>query len=530
MWLLLGLTSAALAGFEPDQPPPPGHEEATAPRRYAVVVGLDRYEDEALDDLRFAGKDAVDLLDVLEDEAIGDFDDVLAVVGDADREEIWAAFDQLAAQAQREDTFVFYYAGHGSLAIEERGETRLYLLPSDATLLREEDGPAEVRARKQRWIALDELEARLEAVPARHRVMIIDACYNGTGRSKLSPATARTTQGLRGGLNPPTTPTLQRLDASLFAASYDQPAQEDPELENGVYTHFLIEALVEGSDEDADGLINIFEAHLYATRRTQAFTANTQTPWMEATSVGASQIFLAGDPRARRQAERAVLHGLSSLPPDVTLLVDSVERGSGGLDAGAHDIEVWRNHELLLATNRRLRGGQRVDLAAQVDRRREAWLLGLGAAAVGPALQPGAGGEADRGLTQPWALSAQASWWPADPQGARFAQGLTLSLGYGALDERPATLTGDAQAQVQLGWGHALVLGPTLAAGALWHHYPELGGGWRPVLSPGLSLTWLEDRLYVMAEAQARLLLLPPAGYERPPLLPTATVRVGLRL
>jgi hypothetical protein len=69
-----------------DAEPPAGLDQAYRGRRLALVVGIDRYADPALGDLRFAAKDRLDLVDPLskkpEPSDIQDADAVLVLPGD----------------------------------------------------------------------------------------------------------------------------------------------------------------------------------------------------------------------------------------------------------------------------------------------------------------------------------------------------------------------------------------------------------------------------------------------------------------
>ena len=59
-----------------------------------------------------------------------------------------------------------------------------------------------------------------------------------------------------GSTAPPSRPRRQR------SVEYDKAR-------NGVFTHYLLEGLAGAADKDADSRIDLYEAHLYARRRTQ---------------------------------------------------------------------------------------------------------------------------------------------------------------------------------------------------------------------------------------------------------------------
>jgi len=309
------------------------------PRRVALLVGVDHYTDPDLPPLRFSAKDASDLGDALGSEAIGNFDRVwvLTAPEETTYEGIARALDIATADLQRDDTFLLYLSGHGTLTLDPLEGTRLWFLPSDSSL-------AEAR---ETGIAVAALEERVAEVPARRRVLVMDTCHNGREKSSLDGATARLLEGLRG--DPPPPRTLREVsesEARLYAAQYHQPALEDPNLENGVYTHFLLEALTEPdrSDLNGDGLVDVAEAHDWAQDHTVTYTGGMQVPRAEYRIVGREEIFLSGDPRARSDAERALLAATDALLAGARVLVDGVPRGVlpdvVPIEPGRHTIEL----------------------------------------------------------------------------------------------------------------------------------------------------------------------------------------------
>ncbi len=278
------LVSEALAvprGVERQAEAPPGLDDVMV-RRVAVVVGIDAYADRELGPLDYASKDARDVADLLRDPERGAFSEVhLVGGGEVGRDELWAAIERHTAALQPNDTFVLYFAGHSTLRLTPDG-TQLYLLASDGRL-------AEPEAT---GVAIDRVERFLDGLHVRQQVMIVDACQS------LSTETRARVDGLRGPVPDPMA-WLQEPGASevhLYSAALYQAAQEDPDLQNGVYTHFLLEGLRGEADEDGDGRVEVMEAHRFAAARTMAHTKQTQVPRARTRSMGREQIFLAGPP------------------------------------------------------------------------------------------------------------------------------------------------------------------------------------------------------------------------------------------
>lgn len=333
------LVSAALAGVSTGERS--DLDAVYAPRRVAVLIGVDAYGDPALQGLQFPAKDAADLGAVLQNVALGGFDDVRIVSGaqQTTAAAIEQAISAATADLQPDDTFLLYASGHGTLTVDPTGSA-LYLLPSDGVLDRPE----------QTGIPVAWLEETVNALPARRRVLILDTCHNGRvgSRSALNTTTAQSLATMRGEAPAPSHGlSVSESEARLFAAEYHQAAYEDPTLENGVYTHFLIEALTHergAADLDGDGLIDVVEAHDFAMDKTFTHTGGAQMPRAEYRITGREKIYLSGDPSSRTSAEQALLSAYDRILSSTQLFVDGVSRGAA---VGAHPIEPGR-HQIVL--------------------------------------------------------------------------------------------------------------------------------------------------------------------------------------
>jgi hypothetical protein len=510
--LMLTLTVGALAptalagsrGVEPGVAPPPGLERAYASRRVALVVGIDRFTDPEVDDLSFAAKDAHDLAHALEDPEVGAYDVVSVAAGEVGRDAFWRAFRSLGSTVQRDDTVLVYVATHGTLDLGPGG-AELFLLGSDGSL---EDAP-------ETGIRVEELADALSALPARRTVMILDACYAGTGRSVVPADVKQKLDHARGAVPAPPALVASALSAHLYSAHVHQPALEDPGLQNGVYTHFLIEALGGAADGDGDGLVEVMEAHHWARDRTLAHTGGSQVPWAETVVVGRQELYLAGDASRRAALEQALLDGLEALPDDAVVTVDGAVRGAGPLGVGVHRVEV-RHDEAILATGIwRARPGRTLDVARWAGARSGRLELALGAVGALGGTWLGAGGGS---------LDVRVA--PRDPSGARWMFGAAARGGVATPGERtfPAgTLTGLAW------WAHPagpLTVGPVLEAGLAWRLPDEPGAEGAPAVAPGFELRWGAGTAFGSVKASA--VVFPSAG--RAVVTPSLTVGLGARI
>lgn len=453
--LLFGLLvpGPAYAGVvSVDSPTARSAQAALAPRRIALVIGVQDYDDPALNGLRYPVKDAVDLGAVLQSPTLGGFDRVFVVYGEqaTNRAALLHAFDIATADLGRDDTFVLYLSGHGTLTLDPIEGSRLWFLPSDAKL----DDP------EGTGLAVHDLETRVENLPSRRRVLIMDTCHNGRGRSSLGAATAQLVQGLRGEVPAPRDiRDVSESEARLYAAQYFQPAMEDPTLGNGVYTHFLIEALVTGqADLDGDGLVDVAEAHEYSRDKTIAWTGGAQVPRAEYKIVGREDVYLSGPATLRSRAEHALVSATDSLLHQAKLLVNGTPRGVlpglYAVDPGVQRIEVQTGDGREVIDERvHVKAGETLAIEDLMQRSASTWEVYAGVDGIAiPGFNP-IGPSALLSWVRPGGLGS--SRWRPDLH-------VGVSAMNGAVGYRPLT-TGQGWLGGTLAWNPGRVyVGPTL--------------------------------------------------------------------
>ncbi len=446
------------------QQAPQGLDAAYAPIRVALVVGIDEYADSALQGLKFPAKDAKDMAGVLGDDGAGGFDSVTLLSGEVSRDEFWAAFNDATADLGRDDLFVLFLAGHGTLGPSGNASSALYFLPSDTSLQRYD----------LTGIAMDDVAQAMDDVEARRRVLMVDACHSGTGRSSLSSEVVAWLNALRGPPPGPTPRSFSKYEARLFAADFNQPAREDDALQNGVYTHFLIEGLRGAADLDADGLVSVLELHEHVAARTMQHTGGAQVPRVETSRVGSGSLFLAGDPGSRVDAENAILTGLAGLPDGVDVQVDGASRGAI-LPPGRYRVTLQDADELLVDTPVRFRAGQATDIRGLLQDRRARWNVGFGV------------GWARSAWTPALAADFDLQWQPRDPGGGRTVFGLAVSTGDGELKDLGHATAVSTVASVGYRQGAALGWAPVVGLGFTGRQLgPYLQGA--PLMGLGMRL------------------------------------------
>lgn len=227
---------------------------ALGPQAYAVVVGSHR-PGPGQAPLRWAGEDAARVADVFVD--LGGMDpDRVDLLEDPGLDELLAALDDAAARMQAdqaagaEPSFLFYYSGHARAAGLDLGGEQL---------------------------ALDDLRDELDALPAKVRLVVLDACQAGavSGVKGVAPAAAFSSASIRG---------LEAEGTAIIASSTgSELSQESDALQGSYFTHHLVTGLRGAADADTDGAVTLDEAYAYAYDRTLTSTAETAVGRQHAT-------------------------------------------------------------------------------------------------------------------------------------------------------------------------------------------------------------------------------------------------------
>lgn len=172
--------------------------------------------------------------------------------------------DQLGNVAQPQDNVVLFYAGHGHTRISKIGELEKesgYLIPVDAKL--------------ENWadkLSTDYFLENVSQLPARHVLLIIDACRSGFALSGMSAHRSAVTYEAK---------LAQNVSRKVItSARRDEDALDSGSMPNhSLFTGTLIEGLNWGAaDIDHNGLVTSYELGLYLQQRVGQASDSKQTP------------------------------------------------------------------------------------------------------------------------------------------------------------------------------------------------------------------------------------------------------------
>jgi hypothetical protein len=132
---------------------------------YALLIGIDQYEDPEISDLDKPIADAKELGRVLEENYTFAKENI-QYLNNPTRSEIVEAFDALSHKLGKEDNLLIFYAGHGYWDVEKKTG---YWIPSNGK-----------KSSTAEWFRNTTLTDQMRAMDTKHTLLIADACFSGS--------------------------------------------------------------------------------------------------------------------------------------------------------------------------------------------------------------------------------------------------------------------------------------------------------------------------------------------------------------
>jgi hypothetical protein len=315
-----------------------GRVDAAQVTRFAVVVGNNIGQARS-EPLKYAERDAGRMA-VLLQEIGGVRSENLILLEGRGPDQLRDALDRIGEQvgaAKTDAVFIFYYSGHADTGWLRMGG---------------------------RGIQLSELRRRLELMPAKVRVAIVDACQSGEitrakGGKVVSPFLEERPVNVEGLV-------------ILTSASAAEPAQESDVLRSSFFSHHLMSGLRGPADKSGDGRVSASEAYDYAYRytvlETEGSTAGAQHPTFLYALEGEGDVTLTAVESGRARVALAAGIGGTVLfvgaggQIEAEVVKRAGEPVTVALVPGAYDIR-WRAPDKLWTARVRIRDGEVVQLA-----------------------------------------------------------------------------------------------------------------------------------------------------------------------
>lgn len=436
--------------------------------------------------LQFAAKDAADVQAAF---ARYGFEGRALTGTRATNAGVWSALDDIAATAaeDRGSSFeiVVYLSSHG-FAMDGASGNETFIATYDTPpewALGESDGAA--RARSSAVATSEILQRFVERLGANvlRTAIIYDACFVAGGKAPQAHTKGTQPPIITGQLEVGAVDALHHATLVLAAVSPGQRAIEIDALENSIYTHHLVRALVERDERPKllPGLpFSLFEAHQLARRAVSGARGRHQTPSWAAPRIneGPGLFFL--EPVDAGAVPAVIV--LEPRPAGVSVSLSEVGRskGWGGVvpaegmvlpRAGEYVLSIARDDEVLYRDEVVASSGEvvSIDAHAALAKRARHHFDARGGVQLATDLWGANSGMHELALVE---VGYALSRWPVDGLRA----GLSATAGYTSFSD--PTATGATVADLVVGlsvraqgdwvWGPVgLGVGPGLGAGFL---------------------------------------------------------------
>ncbi|XOV94972.1 MAG: caspase domain-containing protein [Bacteroidota bacterium] len=228
------------------------------PKMYLVTVGINEYKNPRYN-LNYAIADADAFSETLNGGQSALFSEVKHIPirnSKFTKDEMNNVFSSIMSEAQEQDLFVFYYAGHGVMSKGIDAPAEFFLVPHDITQIYGRDDLLFEKA-----LSASELKEISKNINAQKQLFILDACQSAAALDAIAS---------RGILEEKAIAQLARSTGTFWitATGSEQFATEFETIGHGVFTYSLLEAL-QGKADGANGdqKITVREISAYLEER-----------------------------------------------------------------------------------------------------------------------------------------------------------------------------------------------------------------------------------------------------------------------
>jgi uncharacterized caspase-like protein len=264
----------------------------TGSKRFALVIGVDEYEDSQINKLEGASNDAKAIVEALVQYAGFPRDQVRLLTSDQPverrptRNKILRQLSNLRGTVPKDGLLLIAFAGHGI----ERGD-QAYLLPSDAEL------SDDVSLLEQSSINVDDMRKRIIETGVGQVVMILDACRNDPAAGRGEADNRLTTRFTRA-FDFEERNSEVKAFATLYATAVGYRAYEYKEKKQGYFTWALVEGLKgaaanERGEVTLNGLVIYLQDKVPKRIGLDLGTGKIQKPYADIKGFKASDLVLA---------------------------------------------------------------------------------------------------------------------------------------------------------------------------------------------------------------------------------------------
>ncbi len=239
-----------------------GKERLLYNNSYALIIGVDKYEHKAVTPLKYAENDARAVAACLPGLGFPKENIIIRLSSEHQitRESIHGILDaELNRKIGKDDRFLFYFAGHG-VSQDSNGKKRGHLLLPDSEFYGRWPTKQRPYLKKKpgKSLPMANLLEDIESLSAKHKLLLIDACFSGFMMQSRSGLQGQPDLGKK---------LLQWAEEPvtqvITAGKSGQFTFEKNEYEHGVFTWHLLNGLKGAADANEDGVIAFAELGAY---------------------------------------------------------------------------------------------------------------------------------------------------------------------------------------------------------------------------------------------------------------------------
>jgi len=306
---------------------------AQSGEKWALLVGINNYEDERIVDLDYATADVTAFRDALIEPKVGGFSEAHVYLmtdkstGDSrpTHTNVLFRLGKLAELIKPEDTFIFYFSGHG---LTRQGKSFLLTVNADSR---------DLKMLKLTAIPVELLQQYMPKTRARKNLFILDACRNDPEKGKGASDNLLTEDFAKGVWVVPRAgkDKLPQTAATFFACSLGERAYEWPERKQSVFSYYLIEGF-SGKAKDDYGNVTLVSLEDYVRQRVINWSkvnlpkGKKQTPWLKLE--GTPKMLLIAHKTVREEFPTTAILVISTEPSGASVYVDKEFRGRTPLE------------------------------------------------------------------------------------------------------------------------------------------------------------------------------------------------------
>ncbi|WP_141735051.1 caspase family protein [Oligoflexus tunisiensis] len=330
-----------------------------AARRLYLTIGIDQYKDSYWSQLKYASKDAQDFAKALD--ATFDGGVVLTSQSEKDRwvtrDDVIQSMNQLEKENfSEDDVVVIYLSAHGTI-----GKT----IRDGRTILEKVMVTAETDSEAPTFsgVSHTQLLEIFQRLKSRRKVLILDTCYSGGGKSRLNQKILDLLARQKGAWDDNVFGSPVEGSIILSASAWGEEAIESARHQNSLYTYHLIQGFQH--DLNQDGAISITEAHSYASRQVMEESQGRQHPSARIEVVGSDPIVVRGEKKKGNPLLFAYEKMMRKLKVELNgqELAD-LKKGGASVPPGSYRLSIRDlNDQLLLVKTIRLEEGREYSLA-----------------------------------------------------------------------------------------------------------------------------------------------------------------------